>query len=204
MTPDKNTKRNEPWRDELRKATKNKERTDIARIHMRELPADYRNKNNEEVNCGLTKEEALQEAKRCLDCPTPSCTCGCPVGIDIPQFVKNIERGEILEAARIVKQTSALPAVCSRVCPQEKQCEAECIYAKKMGKEAVAIGYLERFAADYERESGQMAIPECAPSNGIKVAVVGSGPAGLSFASDMAKRGYKVPYSKPCTKSEGC
>jgi glutamate synthase (NADPH/NADH) small chain len=192
MNPDKNAKRNEPWREELRKATKNKERTDIPRVHMRELPADYRNKNNEEVNSGLTKEDALKEAKRCLDCPNPSCTNGCPVGIDIPQFVKNIERGDFLEAAKIVKQTSALPAVCSRVCPQEKQCEAECIYAQKMGKEAVAIGYLERFAADYERESGQMAVPECAPCNGIKVGVVGSGPAGLSFASDMAKRGYKV------------
>lgn len=187
-----NISRNEPWREALRKATKNKERTDISRVHMRELSADYRNKNNEEVNSGLTKEEALAEAKRCLDCPTPSCTQGCPVGIDIPQFIKNIEREDILEAARVVKQTSALPAVCSRVCPQERQCEAECIYAKKMNKEAVAIGYLERFAADFERESGQIAIPDKAPANGIKVAVVGSGPAGLSFASDMAKRGYSV------------
>lgn len=192
MSTDKNISRNEPWREALRKSIKPKERTDLPRVHMRELPADYRNKNNEEVNSGLTKEDALTEAKRCLDCPTPSCTQGCPVSIDIPQFVKNIERDEILEAARVIKQTSALPAVCSRVCPQEKQCEAECIYAQKMGKEAVAVGYLERFAADYERESGQMAVPDKAPANGIKVATVGSGPAGLSFASDMAKRGYSV------------
>jgi len=192
MSSNTNSDRNQPWRDELRKTIKNKARTDLPRVHMHELPADYRNKNNEEVNSGLTLEEALNEAKRCLDCPAPACTGGCPVGIDIPLFLKNMERGEILEAAKILKQTSALPAVCSRVCPQEKQCEAECIYTKKLGKESVAIGYLERFAADYERESGQMSLPECATSNNIKVGVVGSGPAGLSFASDMAKRGYKV------------
>lgn len=116
---------------------------------------------------------------------------GCPVGIHIPTFIKNIERGEFLEAARVLKETSALPAVCGRVCPQEKQCESQCIHLK-MGKEAVAIGYLERFAADYERESGHVSIPTVAPANGIKVAVVGSGPAGLSFAGEMAKRGYDV------------
>jgi glutamate synthase (NADPH/NADH) small chain len=159
---------------------------------MHELDPNYRNHNNEEVNMGLTLEEALTEAKRCLDCPNPTCISGCPVSIDIPGFVKNIERNEILEAASVLKQTSALPAVCGRVCPQEKQCEAACIYTQKLGKEAVAIGYLERFAADFERESGQASIPACAPNNGIKIAVVGSGPAGLSFAGDMAKRGYQV------------
>lgn len=192
MSSNTNPDRNQPWREELRKEISNKVRTNMPRVHMHELAPDYRNKNNEEVNSGLTLEDALNEAKRCLDCPSPTCTTGCPVGIDIPQFIKNMERGEFLEAAKILKQTSALPAVCSRVCPQEKQCEAECIYAKKLGKESVAIGYLERFAADYERESGQMSLPECAPPNGIKVGVVGSGPAGLSFASDMAKRGYQV------------
>ena len=116
---------------------------------------------------------------------------GCPVSINIPTFVKNIERGDFLEAARVLKETSALPAVCGRVCPQEKQCESKCIHLK-MGKPAVAIGYLERFAADYERESGNISIPEVAEKNGIKIAVVGSGPAGLSFAGDMAKRGYDV------------
>ena len=192
MTENRATARNIPWREQLRKAITNKERTAISRVHMHELDANYRNHNNEEVNMGLTLEEALTEAKRCLDCPTPTCISGCPVSIDIPGFVKNIERNEILEAASVLKQTSALPAVCGRVCPQEKQCEAACIYTQKLGKEAVAIGYLERFAADFERESGQASIPVCAPANGIKIAVVGSGPAGLSFAGDMAKRGYQV------------
>lgn len=184
--------RSEPWREELRKSKKNKERTDIPRVKMNELDADYRSHNKEEVNRGLTAEQAQQEAQRCLDCPNPTCMTGCPVNINIPTFIKNIERGEFLEAARVLKETSALPAVCGRVCPQEKQCESQCIYIQKLKKEPVAIGYLERFAADYERESGQMSVPEVAASNGVKIAVVGSGPAGLSFAGDMAKRGYEV------------
>ena len=185
-------RRAEPWREALRKSKKNKERTDIPRVKMNELDAEYRSHTRlEEVNLGLTKEQAMQEAQRCLDCPNPTCMQGCPVSINIPTFVKNIERGEFLEAARVLKETSALPAVCGRVCPQEKQCESKCIHLK-MGKPAVAIGYLERFAADYERESGNISIPEVAEKNGIKIAVVGSGPAGLSFAGDMAKRGYDV------------
>ena len=184
--------RNAPWRVELRKAMKPKERTAIPRVKMNELEAGYRSHSRkEEVNLGLNEEQALTEAKRCLDCANPSCMQGCPVGINIPGFIKNIERGEFLEAARVLKRTSALPAVCGRVCPQEKQCESKCIHLK-MNEPAVAIGYLERFAADYERESGQISIPELAPANGIKVAVVGSGPAGLSFAGDMAKKGYSV------------
>ena len=180
------------WRTTLRKALKPKERTAIERVKMPELEADYRAKTRlEEVNIGLTPEMAMQEAKRCLDCPKPSCVEGCPVNIQIPDFIKNIERGDFLEAAKILKETSALPAVCGRVCPQEKQCESRCIHLK-MNSPAVAIGYLERFAADYERESGHMALPDVAPSNGIKVAVIGSGPAGLSFAGDMAKRGFEV------------
>ena len=180
------------WRTTLRKALKPKERTAIERVKMPELDADYRAKTRlEEVNIGLSPEMAMQEAKRCLDCPKPSCVEGCPVNIHIPDFIKNIERGDFLEAAKILKETSALPAVCGRVCPQEKQCESRCIHLK-MNSPAVAIGYLERFAADYERESGHMALPEVAPSNGIKVAVIGSGPAGLSFAGDMAKRGFEV------------
>ena len=180
------------WRTTLRKGLKPKERTAIERVKMPELDADYRAKTRlEEVNIGLTPEMAMQEAKRCLDCPKPSCVEGCPVNIHIPDFIKNIERGDFLEAAKILKETSALPAVCGRVCPQEKQCESRCIHLK-MNSPAVAIGYLERFAADYERESGHMALPDVAPSNGIKVAVIGSGPAGLSFAGDMAKRGFEV------------
>jgi glutamate synthase (NADPH/NADH) small chain len=185
-------RRSEPWREELRKSKKNKERTVIPRVKMNELDPEYRSHTRlEEVNLGLTKEQAMQEAQRCLDCPNPSCMTGCPVSIQIPTFVKNIERGNFLEAAKTLKETSALPAVCGRVCPQEKQCESQCIHLK-MGKQAVAIGYLERFAADYERESGQISVPEIPEKNGIKVAVVGSGPSGLSFAGDMAKRGYDV------------
>ncbi len=185
--------RNAEWRKQLREAVKGKERTAIPRVVMPERPAGERIKSQRlEVNTGLTEEMAVREAKRCMDCVNPTCMEGCPVGIDIPGFVKNIERGEFLEAAGVLKQTSALPAVCGRVCPQEKQCEARCFYVQKMKKEAVAIGYLERFAADYERESGHISVPEVAAPNGIKVAVIGSGPSGLSFAGDMAKLGYDV------------
>lgn len=186
------TDRNADWRKALRSSMKAKERTEIDRVTMPELAPDYRaTTRTEEVNTGLTPEMAVQEAKRCLDCANPTCTTGCPVSINIPSFIKNIERGEFLSAAKVLKETSALPAVCGRVCPQEKQCESLCMHTK-MGKQPVAIGYLERFAADYERESGNISVPVCAPSNGMKVAVVGSGPAGLSFAGDMAKFGYEV------------
>ena len=171
---------------------KAKDRVKIPRVRMPELDPAYRATTRlEEVNQGLTVEMAMREAQRCLDCKHPSCVEGCPVNINIPGFIKQIEKGEFIEAARILKQTSALPAVCGRVCPQEKQCESRCIH-HKMKSEPVAIGYLERFAADYERESGQTVLPEMAASNGIKVAVVGSGPSGLSFAGDMAKNGFDV------------
>ena len=186
------TDRNAPWRQEIRKAMKPKERTAIPRVVMPELDPVYRaTTRTEEVNIGLSAEQAMTEARRCLDCANPTCMQGCPVSINIPSFIKNIERGEFLNAARVLKSTSALPAVCGRVCPQEKQCESQCIHLK-MNEPAVAIGYLERFAADFERESGMTSVPECAPANGIKVAVIGSGPAGLSFAGDMAKYGYDV------------
>ncbi len=171
---------------------KAKDRVKIPRVRMPELNPAYRATTRlEEVNQGLTAEMAMREAQRCLDCKHPSCVEGCPVNINIPGFIKQIEKGEFIEAVRILKQTSALPAVCGRVCPQEKQCESRCIH-HKMKSEPVAIGYLERFAADYERESGQTVLPEMAASNGIKVAVVGSGPSGLSFAGDMAKNGFDV------------
>ena len=186
------TNRDSEWRKALRASMKPKERTAIGRVKMPELDPVYRaTTRTEEVNIGLTKEMALTEAKRCLDCPKPTCMEGCPVNINIPSFIKNIERGQFLAAAKVLKNTSALPAVCGRVCPQEKQCESRCVHLK-MNKPAVAIGYLERFAADYERQSGNISIPEKETANGIKVAVVGSGPAGLSFAGDMAKKGFDV------------
>ncbi|MBO4444676.1 MAG: bifunctional dihydroorotate dehydrogenase B NAD binding subunit/NADPH-dependent glutamate synthase [Bacteroidaceae bacterium] len=180
------------WREELRKSMKPKERTAIERCPMNELDPVYRaTTRTEEVNQGYTPEQAVMEAHRCLDCVNPTCMEGCPVAIEIPSFIKSIERGAFLDAARVLKHTSALPAVCGRVCPQEKQCESRCIHLK-MGGKAVAIGNLERFAADYERESGHMSLPEKEEANGIRIAVVGSGPAGLSFAGDMVKHGYDV------------
>lgn len=180
------------WRDTLRKSMKNKARTDIPRVKMPEVSPEIRSHTYDEVNKGLTVEQAVNESHRCLDCVNPTCITGCPVEINIPKFIKNIERGEFSEAAKTLKETSALPAVCGRVCPQERQCESKCFYTLKLKKEAVAIGHLERFAADYERESGNISIPETAPANGMKIAVVGSGPAGLAFAGDMAKAGYDV------------
>ena len=186
------TNRDSEWRKELRAAMKPAERKAIERVTMPELDPVYRaTTRTEEVNKGLTKQMAVREAHRCLDCGKPACVEGCPVNINIPSFIKNIERGQFLAAAKVLKSTSALPAVCGRVCPQEKQCESMCIHLK-MNESAVAIGYLERFAADFERESGNIALPDLAPKNGIKVAVVGSGPSGLSFAGDMAKKGYEV------------
>ena len=184
--------RSAPWREELRTTIKNKDRTQLTRVEMNSVDPEVRSRNYEEVNLGLTAEQAIAEAQRCLDCVNPTCITGCPVEINIPKFIKNIERGEFLEAAKTLKETSALPAVCGRVCPQERQCESQCFYVQKLNKPSIAIGHLERFAADYERESGNIAIPEIEAANGIKVAVIGSGPAGLSFAGDMVKKGFDV------------
>ncbi len=186
------TERAQEWRELLRGSMKNKERTAIPRVHMPEVAPEVRCHTYDEVNLGLTEELAVAEARRCLDCVDPTCITGCPVEINIPKFIKNIERGKFLEAAKTLKETNALPAVCGRVCPQERQCESKCFYTLKLKKDPVAIGYLERYAADYERDSGTISLPKTAPPNHIKVAVVGSGPAGLAFAGDMVKLGYDV------------
>lgn len=165
-----------------------KDRVAIPRVKMNELePAARVQSLYQEVNQGLTFEQAVTEAHRCLNCKKPTCVDGCPVNINIPGFIKQLEVGNVLGAAQVISESSTLPAVCGRVCPQEKQCEAQCIHLR-MGHEAVAIGYLERFVADHASvkvESGKVRI-------GKKVAVVGSGPAGLAFAGDMAKNGYDV------------
>lgn len=179
--------RDDQWRQELRNGLSAKERTAIPRVTMPHLDPDYRVTCSEEVNSGLSPEQAVLEATRCMDCPDPQCISGCPVSINIPGFIKNIQRGCTDIAAAVLRHTSSLPAVCGRVCPQEKQCESRCIY-HKMHKEPVAIGYLERFAADNAREASVSA-PK---SNGTKIAVIGSGPSGLSFAGAMAQYGYDI------------
>jgi len=183
--------RAEAWRETLRKEKPAKERTKIKRVKMPENPPMKRNKNFFEVNRGLSEEAARLEAARCLDCPTPTCISGCPVNINIPGFIKQIEVGDFLKSAEVLKRTNALPAVCGRVCPQESQCESKCIY-NRMKLQPVAIGHLERFASDYERNSGKISVPKTAAGNGIKVAIIGSGPAGLTCAGEMAKYGYEV------------
>lgn len=166
-----------------------KDRVAIPRVQMNELAPDVRVRSiHAEVNQGLTPEQAICESHRCLNCKTPTCVQGCPVNINIPGFIKQLEQGNIQEAADVIKQSSSLPAVCGRVCPQEKQCEAQCIHLK-MGHQPVAIGYLERFVADHAAATKN---EEQRTKNGKKIAVVGSGPAGLAFAGDMAKYGYEV------------
>ena len=188
--------RSAEWREQLRQEKSAKERSSIPRAQMPQLAPEYRiTTMYAEVNQGLSKEQAVMEATRCLDCPNPGCVTGCPVGINIPGFIKNIERGDFHRAAMTLKETSALPAVCGRVCPQEKQCESKCLY-NKMKKAPVAIGWLERFAADNDcleesEERIETAIGQPV-SNKRKVAVVGSGPAGLSFAGEMSRRGYDI------------
>lgn len=168
---------------------------------MPEQPADKRRKNYEEVNLGFTEEQAMQEAARCLECKKPVCVTGCPVRVDIPTFIGLIKQGKFLEAAARIKQDNALPAACSRVCPQENQCEKYCVLGKK-GK-PVAIGHLERFVADYEAKLG---VDDNLPSieeNGLKVAIVGSGPSGLSCAGDLRRRGYCVTIFEALHKPGG-
>ena len=171
---------------------KPKDRVAIPRVQMPELRPEVRVKSlHEEVNQGLTFEQAITESHRCLNCKNPTCVQGCPVNINIPGFIKTLETGDILGAAAVIKESSSLPAVCGRVCPQEKQCESQCIHLK-MGHPAVAIGYLERFCADYANQNTQNNPNIQKTPTGPKIAVVGSGPAGLTFAGDAAKYGYEV------------
>ncbi|MBI5326900.1 MAG: NADPH-dependent glutamate synthase [Deltaproteobacteria bacterium] len=167
-----------------------KERMKIPRQAMSEQDPKERVKNFYEVPQGYTPELAMQEAKRCIQCKNPLCVGGCPVNIDIPWFVRLIAEGKFVDAAKKLKETNALPAVCGRVCPQEDQCEKVCLVGKK--GQPVSIGRLERFAADYEREHAEVTIPNIPKWTGKKVAVVGAGPAGLTVAGDLVKRGHKV------------
>lgn len=179
------------WRKELRKAFPSKERMKIERQKMPERRPQDRSKDFLEVNLGLNPEAAVQEARRCLDCAMPKCVLGCPVSIDIPTFIKHIEKGEFLASVRKIKETNALPSICGRVCPQETQCEEICNLKKATGV-PVAIGNLERFVSDYERVKNEVYIPPVPPPTGKKVAVVGAGPAGLTVAGDLVKLGHKV------------
>jgi glutamate synthase (NADPH/NADH) small chain len=162
----------------------------IPRHAMPEQPPEDRARNFDEVPYGYTEELAIAEASRCIQCKKPKCIGGCPVNVDIPAFLGLIRDGLFAEAAQRLKLDTALPAVCGRVCPQEEQCEAECVLGVK--QEPVAIGRLERFAADYERRMGTMAIPDKEPPTGKRVAIVGAGPSGLTVASDLIVQGHEV------------
>lgn len=167
-----------------------KERLKIPRQHMREQAAEQRSHNFEEVNLGLELEVAKREASRCLECSSAACISGCPVGVKVKEFVGLVLAGDILGAAAKIREDNVLPAVTGRVCPQEDQCEGSCVIGKKF--QPLAIGYLERFVADYERQTGQVGLPKIAPATGKRVAIVGSGPAALSAAGDLIQRGHGV------------
>lgn len=178
-----------------------KERLHIPRHDMPEQNALERTRNFDEVNLGFDPETAVKEAARCLQCKKPLCMNGCPVNIQIPDFIRLINQGDFLGAARKIKEDNSLPAVCGRVCPQETQCEATCVVGVRY--DPVAIGHLERFVADYERESGQIQIPELAAASGRKVAIIGSGPAGLACATDLAQWGHEVTVFEALHKFGG-
>jgi len=190
------------WRKDLRKSVPPKDRMKLPRQKMPERRADERNRDFREVNQGLDRAMAQAEARRCLDCANPQCVAGCPVSIDIPSFIKLIERGEFLAAAWKLKETNSLPAICGRVCPQETQCEELCAMKKASGV-PVAIGNLERFASDFERLSGSVDVPPLPPPTGKRAAVIGAGPAGLTVAGDLAKLGHKVTIFEALHESGG-
>jgi glutamate synthase (NADPH/NADH) small chain len=182
-------------------ATKKEKREKIPRQPMPEQKPKVRAKNFDEVPLGYSSETAIKEAQRCLQCKKPGCVAGCPVEIDIPGFIQLIKEEKFTESIRHIWQKNSLPAVCGRVCPQEIQCEGLCIVGKK--REPVAIGNLERFAADWERENGTGALPPKADPTGKKVAVVGSGPAGLTVAGDLIAKGHEVTVFEAFHKSGG-
>jgi glutamate synthase (NADPH/NADH) small chain len=171
------------------------------REKMPEQEPKIRIQNFSEVALGYTRENALREASRCLGCKKPSCVEGCPVNVQIPEFIGQIKKGDFEGAIRTIKETNALPAVCGRVCPQESQCESKCVLGKK--GEPVAVGRLERFVADQELAKGEVTIPEKAKPTGKKVAVVGAGPAGLTVAGELAKRGHEVTIFEALHKAGG-
>jgi glutamate synthase (NADPH) small chain len=173
----------------------------VPRQPMPEQPPAVRVGNFKEVPYGLTPDLAILEASRCIQCKNPQCVKGCPVSVQIPEFIDLVARGRFLEAARKIKETNALPAVCGRVCPQEEQCEMPCVLGKK--GEPVAIGRLERFVADFERVTGNVEIPEVASPTGKRVAVVGGGPAGLTVAGDLVQIGYEVTIFEALHKPGG-
>lgn len=175
-------------------------RNKIDRVPVREQDPAVRARNFEEVCYGYNQEEAMLEASRCLNCKKPSCMEACPVSIKIPDFVSFVEKGDFEGAAKVISEDSSLPAICGRVCPQESQCEGSCILGKK--GQPVAIGKLERFVADWTREKG-IRFTDKKPANGIKVAVIGSGPSGLACASDLAKLGYSVTIFEVLHKAGG-
>ena len=190
------------WRKEMRRAIPVKERMKMAREHMPEREPGERNKAFVEVNRGLEEGAAVREARRCLDCANPECVLGCPVAIDIPSFVKLVEKEDFGASVRKIRETNSLPAVCGRVCPQETQCEVVCNLKKATGV-AVAIGNLERFVSDYERLHGGAAVPPLAASSGRRIAVIGAGPAGLTVAGDLAKLGHRVTVYEALHESGG-
>jgi glutamate synthase (NADPH/NADH) small chain len=172
------------------------------KVKMPEQDPNVRNKNFEEVALGYTKEMAMEEATRCLNCKNPFCMKGCPVNVPIPRFIQEVAKGDFERAYEVITEENALPAICGRVCPQENQCEGQCIRGRKKGSEPVGIGRLERFVADWHRENGKTTKPEI-KKNGKKVAVVGSGPSGITCAGELAKRGYDVHVFEALHKTGG-